>query len=313
MHGVVKERTTAEKEAIKREEELKRINLYTTHLDAINKRREEGLLDEETLFATQKLLEMNPEFYSLWNLRRVILEHFSNVKDGKAMQDMYSTEMKFLEAAIKLNTKCYWIWHHRRWITERLENVDWKRELGLCAKLLDLDLRNFHCWSYLRFVYSRSGETLANQFKYTTVKIEQNFSNYSAWHQRSSLLTKMYETGELLETLKTEFEIVRQAVYTEPNDSSPWTYHRWLIGQSKEVLTSLGRDPLEFVREELTHVNELLSIEPEAKWPLLTSCTLMMDCGGFDEKVLETLDHLKKIDSLRKNYYEFLTSKTVKK
>jgi len=28
----------------------------------------------------------------------------------------------------------------------------------------------------------------------------------------------------------TEFELLRNAMYTDPNDQSVWMYHRWLVG-----------------------------------------------------------------------------------
>ena len=98
-------------------------------------------------------------------------------------------------------------------------------ELRLSEKLLTLDDRNFHGWGYRRFVvatlskvagrssdastdekYSRSdastdekysireteSESNANsnaeELKYSTEKIEANFSNYSAWHHRTKYL-----------------------------------------------------------------------------------------------------------------------------
>jgi geranylgeranyl transferase type-2 subunit alpha len=43
----------------------------------------------------------------------------------------------------------------------------------------------------------KSGKSLADEFDFTTQKIEQNFSNYSSWHYRSSLLPVLFE-GESL-------------------------------------------------------------------------------------------------------------------
>ena len=82
--------------------------------------------------------------------------------------------------------------------------------------------------------------------------IEENFSNYSAWHQRSKLLPLIFtEKEEFQKAIADELEIVQNAFYTMPNDSSAWFYHRWLVNQNptKEVLEG-----------ELTKINELLDI-----------------------------------------------------
>ena len=68
-----------------------------------------------------------------------------------------------------------------------------------------------------------TGETcrdVASEIRFTYDKICQNFSNYSAWHYRSKLI----DTAELLD----DFEMIKNAVYTEPKDQSAWLYHRWL-------------------------------------------------------------------------------------
>lgn len=35
--------------------------------------------------------------------------------------------------------------------------------------------------------------------------------------------------------LKLEFELLRNAMYTDPNDQSVWMYHRWLVGTGENV------------------------------------------------------------------------------
>ena len=39
--------------------------------------------------------------------------------------------------------------------------------------------------------------------------------------------------GAPIPSQRKEFELVKQALYTDPDDQSAWIYHRWLIGQSK--------------------------------------------------------------------------------
>lgn len=45
----------------------------------------------------------------------------------------------------------------------------------------------------------KAGISDAEEFDFSTTKILNNFSNYSSWHYRSKILSKMFpdETGEL--------------------------------------------------------------------------------------------------------------------
>lgn len=84
-------------------------------------------------------------------------------------------------------------------------------------------------------------------------KISENFSNYSAWHYRSTLLAKVRpaldsrdggaeDTARIQqsdqravapEAIDEELDTVASAFYIDPCDQSAWFYHRWLLGRGK--------------------------------------------------------------------------------
>ena len=53
-----------------------------------------------------------------------------------------------------------------------------------------------------------------------------------------------------------EFELVKQALYIDPNDQSGWLYHRWLVGR--------GDDPAVLERE-IGVITEILELEEDSK------------------------------------------------
>jgi hypothetical protein len=71
---------------------------------------------------------------------------------------------------------------------------------------------------------------------YTQSRIESNFSNFSAWHQRGKLLGQGPFSSP--EEQEREFDLVAQALWTDPGDQSAWLYHRFLVHKSA-VLNSL--------------------------------------------------------------------------
>ncbi|TWW57607.1 Geranylgeranyl transferase type-2 subunit alpha [Takifugu flavidus] len=258
MHGRVKVKSTAQQEEEKRKEREKKLKLYITARDACFSKRKEGVLDDDALQLSQQLLSSNPDFATLWNYRREILMHMETVKNEDEMQKVYEAELSFLESCLKMNPKSYGSWHHRCWVSTRLPRPDWARELSLCDRCLSLDDRNFHCWDYRRMVVKMSGVPVDQELAFTDRLIGSNFSNYSSWHYRSTLLPLLHPespdppspSGEpprsspppspqshshrvCEEQLLKEYELVRNAFFTDPNDQSAWFYYRWLLGRAE--------------------------------------------------------------------------------
>ena len=93
---------------------------------------------------------------------------------------------------------------------------------------------------------------LQSEWEFTTKKIEQNFSNGSAFHMRSKLLPILirldhcsvidpdsdsagnhHDTGIFLAAkskwFQEELELIRNAVFTEPDDQTSWWYFRFVL------------------------------------------------------------------------------------
>lgn len=102
--------------------------------------------------------------------------------------------------------------------------------------ILKICIVSVHVWDYRRYAAAKAKIDPQKELDFSTQKIEKNFSNYSAWHQRSKLLPLLHphksdKTRPIDdETLGKELDMVLSATFTDPKDSSAWFYQRWLIG-----------------------------------------------------------------------------------
>ena len=144
------------------------------------------------------------------------------------MNALLTDELALTTSQLKLHPKVYGIWNHRRWCLTNVpdgpsdDNRDgwrqayWNKELFVVEKMLDADARNckptcnlwvknstqerlVHAWNYRRYVLANMPMKRPAQAEltFTKRKIEANFSNFSAWHQRSKVLTCLWEAGQL--------------------------------------------------------------------------------------------------------------------
>ncbi|XP_074590385.1 geranylgeranyl transferase type-2 subunit alpha 1-like [Curcuma longa] len=193
---------------------------------------------DEAIDSSSKLLEINPEVYTAWNYRKLALQHnLDGVSDPDAVKSAIEGELRIVEMALKTNPKSYGAWYHRKWILNlQLLPADFEHEFRLLDLLLKADTRNFHGWNYHRFVAKLKNTPEEEELGFTKKMIDFNFSNYSAWHNRSSLLShvlKKNAQGFSKEDILTEeYDLVHNALFTDQTDQSGWFYYLWLLDQT---------------------------------------------------------------------------------
>ena len=133
-----------------------------------------------------------------------------------------------------------------------------------CIQTMSKDERNFHCWDYRSYISDIAKTDLQKEFQFTTDKINSNFSNFSAWHRRHKLLLRglTLPDGECPDTCnlrliwKDEYNMILNALYTDPSDQSPWLYHNWLVKSNFRC----------FGQEQLENLKALEEMEPDNRW-----------------------------------------------
>ena len=315
-----------------------------------------------TLQLTSRLLSQNPEYYTIWNHRRLILQHvfakelasgnnaaLETADDGNAdaqaaqkagltlaqqeISLLIKEDLQFLIPLLKQFPKCYWIWNHRSWLlataTEHLPSTSalalWQGELGLVGKMLALDSRNFHGWTYRREVVKQieelSGKSMVEkEYEYTTKMIQTDLSNFSAWHNRSQLIPRLLAEREASSAdrrllFNGEIELITRALYTDPYDQSLWFYHGYLMStldpsnaQATPVLDPCtNSERVEYLEQEIDSVKDMLDGAEDCKYiyqALLEYSRRYLEVEAGNKKVTSTemknwSSELQNIDPLR--------------
>jgi geranylgeranyl transferase type-2 subunit alpha len=161
------------------------------------------------LFAPSPPLEQTPEPLTTSNQEKTPRSPASIY-----ILNLITDDLAFVFSLLRKFPKCYWIWNHRLWLLERSSlhlprsstRELWNGELTLVSKMLTLDNRNFHGWSYRRRVIEAleseelspdpGGKRISmvkEEFDYTTRMIRTSMSNFSAWHRRSKLIPRLLD------------------------------------------------------------------------------------------------------------------------
>eukprot|EP00762_Andalucia_godoyi_P007439 ANDGO_07818.mRNA.1 Geranylgeranyl transferase type-2 subunit alpha len=343
MHGVKRsEYIEASKDEARKAVTQQKIAKLTELSKTALAMRKSGDYSDHALAVSAQVLLLNSDFYTMWNFRKDILASrlalhrpfeacgpqavvFAAASDSKAAATEAETEaedrslrvlmydeMALLEKCIQRHFKSYPTWHHRRWVIARLSQLGdlevIPREIGLCDKLLKADDRNFHVWNHRR-TYAPLDAAFAR------AKINSNFSNYSAWHQRALCI----QHGVERVTYAGEVELLQNAWFTEPKDQAAWVYHLFLLrslprtSSSSCSSSSMTTTPAAAmavgeeagVEEERTRdiCRQVIEVEDgglSARWARLT-----LVCLG---EVGNHVQVLEQQDPVRKNFYAYLAT-----
>lgn len=258
-----------------------------------------------------------------------------NTENNDVILGAIKDDLVFLVPLLKKWPKCYWIWNHRIWLLQQstlllrttIARKLWTEELGLCSMMLVRDSRNFHGWGYRKMVVEQleseklEGKSMVEEeFAYTTKMVHAHLSNFSAWHTRSKLIPRLLDErgatdGQRRDFIDEEFDMMRDALWTDGSDQSLWFYHQWLMltlmceDKDVTILPNFTREQRHmYAVKQIDDLKDMLDGAEDCKWIYhglfeytLAVCKLLDRQPTDEEKeVLRSwLSELKKLDPLR--------------
>lgn len=279
-----------EKDAAK---EQSRIDDYRALVGQVNSHRNGNDLSSEALVLTSKLLLKNPEYYTVWNYRRQILQSLIRANADSA-ESLITSDLQYLFPLLKQYPKCYWIWNYRIWLLDLAEQSlehekafqTWRGELDLVGKMLIRDERNFHGWDYRRHVVAQierlqkpgDSSMVEAEFAYATKMIRKALHNFSALHYRSKLIPRLLDERnadppERRHMLDQELDLMQEALI-DPFNQSAWFYHQFLMStvapncpRASLIATDLSaQDRVLYYEREIDRIKEMLEDFDDCKW-----------------------------------------------
>jgi hypothetical protein len=189
----------------------------------------------ELMTLSLRVAHLNPEFYSIWNCRRrCLLPSLASCQGDEAFAQILGEELQLVQRILPQHPKSYALWSHRLWALGLLQERNIRelveREYTLIDKMLGLDERNFHAWSYRLLLNRLTGRDAISEMVFSTTKIKKNFSNYSAWHYRLHYACASSPNNvPPPEATAADLEMAHTAFFTDADDQSAWVHYSFLI------------------------------------------------------------------------------------
>jgi geranylgeranyl transferase type-2 subunit alpha len=265
------------------------------------------VLDKE-LALTQAALTRNPKSYGAWFHRKWTIREECK-SNNPTLARILQTELALTANFLQLDERNFHCWNYRRFVVAAVASknnsdgmVDGSWEFlfddnPMGPQLAESSSTPSTCDP------SAFQELILSEFQFTTQKIHDNFSNFSAFHYRSQLLELMVSVNQSpkSELVETELQLVENAMCTEPDDQTAWWYHAFLL----DWITNDQEEYQSRLLEQADLLRELLEEAP-GKWVLLGLHRLLEFLNEQPTEQVQLLQQLVQLDPDRAERYREL-------
>ena len=283
-------------------------------------------LVEKELSLTASALQSNPKAYGAWFHRKWVLTQAAE-KITKTTE-LLQQELGLTELFLQRDERNFHCWNYRRFVVALQMHKDsdgswWflmmdddkdpvhetNRQSKFMGSQVVLSTKNVDTKPSIPIPTATASKILRAEWEFTHTKIGQNFSNFSAFHYRSKLL-KLLVTNEERIDMKAEFQLVEDAIFTEPDDQTAWWYQDFLL----DCLATMEGDQVDpsfekLIQNHLESLMELAEEVTECKWVRLGMLRCLAYLPSTVDRQRELWEEVMIMDPDRQARYRHMLAK----
>ncbi|KAJ2953656.1 hypothetical protein O0L34_g1272 [Tuta absoluta] len=258
-------------------------------------------LKEEFDFTTEKLHD-NFSNYSAWHYRsKIIVELYPDVKGGRPIEDSHHKhELKMVQSAAFTDPDDTSAWFYQRWLLGAVKKTI---HLAVCAVTPSKATAAFSDYVSQEFVTSRV------KFIFNNSTVEGEWVPCTGNARDVLWILKHKEVVNAGMDVTVEYETdIGVRVMNACTESKPSVY---VYRPAADFQKKYSEPVVEELKSQLDSCRQLLALEPDSKWTLLTTTVFLhcIDAKLYHNEVIENLQTLKLLDKLRAGYYDDLITK----